>query len=135
MSYEFFTPNPVLNAAGADVTTAWFGLTKCQICTVTLRISVSAATLQAAFRFRGTSNSTPDVGEPLLANVAALTPLPTGVTGPVAGVVTLNNPSIGISSATFFLPTGQIPKFLQLEYDFTSGGGTVAVQAFLAAWG
>jgi hypothetical protein len=125
----------MLSASGADLLSAWVNLTKCQVVNITLRISVSAATLQAALRFRGTANPNQDAVEPLLANVAALTALPTGVTGPTAGVVTLNNPGVGVSSATFYLPSGQIPKFLQLEYDFTSGGGTVAVQAFLAAWG
>lgn len=121
----------ILSAASASAKSPWFELTDFGQFSVTVRASVTAATLQGTLTLRGTNNSPQDAAEAALTNGTVITALPTGVTH-AAGVITLNNPSIGASSVT--IAFAQLPQFILADYVFTSGGGTVLLTVQAAGW-
>lgn len=106
----------------------------CDEASVSVSVTVTAATLQGTLIIGGTNDDTRAWdGAGVLPALTSGTNsvLPTGITYS-AGVFTLNNPSIGTSE--FVVTFASFPKYIRPSWVFTSGGGTVSVSATVAAW-
>ena len=119
---------------GASVTTLpvnWQQTARCMIQSLTVRVVVSAATLQATVTLKASDFDTKTGSEATFTGFTVASALPTGVTYS-NGVITINNASIGTSEVV--LTSQAVPRWVGAIYTYTSGGGTVAVNACLSGW-
>lgn len=123
----------MLVASTTDVTGSAIQVSNCQTVSVTVRASVTAATLSATVAIGGT-NADPEASSfPALVTGKLVTALPSGVTFDAAtGVLTFATAAIGVHEIT--IAYTEFPKWVRAAYDYTSGGGTVDVQIVLGAW-
>lgn len=123
----------MLAASTADVTGSAIQVSNCQAVSVTVRASVSAATLAATVAIGGTNADPTASSFPALTTGKLVTPLPTGITfTPATGVLAFATAAIGIHEVT--IAYTEFPKWIRAAYDYTSGGGDVDVQVTLGAW-
>ena len=110
----------------------------CDELSVSFTVSVSAGTLQATFALTGTDDDSRafDYGAVLPAlTTGTISVLPSGVTySSTTGLVTFNNPSAGTIEVVITYGSSNFTKYVRPLWTYTSGGGTVAVQATIAAW-
>lgn len=125
----------VLNAGAGDANSDWQELTgfRASTFTATITLTVSAATLQGVLRVRGTNNFPQNAvaTEPLMA-AGTLVSAADAAMAHAAGVITVNNPSIGTHIIVLTWPA--LPQWQMWEWDFTGGGGTVALAVRTAGW-
>jgi hypothetical protein len=137
-----YSQNLFAGASGsADITPPFIETTFLERWTGSLVLTVSAATLQGALRFWG-SDMPSAIGQLSAADQAvmnaagfltATSALSAGITL-ATGAFTFNNPAIA-TYAIHFTFAAPLPLALRPEYDFTSGGGTVAIALNLNAYG
>jgi hypothetical protein len=100
-------------------------------------VSVTAATLQATLALTGTNDNVRafDTSQvlPALTSGVLITAVPGTVTLAATGLLTFNNLGIGTQDVTIAF-TGGFTKWIRPVWTFTSGGGTVSVQATVCAW-
>jgi len=130
-AFDSGNSNMLIAAGTASANGDWLHIARSDFFSVTLRVTVSAATLQATFKLLGTDFGTKSGSEATLSNFTLASVLPTGVTYS-AGVVTFNNPAI--STIEVVLTSLGAPRFLRGAWTYTSGGGTVAADAALSCW-
>lgn len=107
----------------------------CDECSVSVSVTVTAATLQGTMIIAGTNDDAR--ASDGVVTLPALTSgtnsvLPSGITFS-GGTFTFNNPGIGTSEFVVTFAT-TFPKYLRPSWVFTSGGGTVSVSATVCAW-
>jgi hypothetical protein len=132
---DIFKSQPVLAGSDADVSGLTVQVSNCDKLTLTITLSVTAATLQATIALTGTSDPVtalePTSTLPVLTTGALITAAPSGITF-ASNAITLNNPAIGTYEVT--IAYSSFPAWVRAVYDYTSGGGTVDVRATLGAW-
>lgn len=134
MSRERAYSETILAAGAADANSPWRELTGFSSYSWTIRLTVTAATLQGTIKIHGTNNAPPDTtiaNEPLLVNGTLLSPADAAMAH-AAGVITINNPSIGTHTIVLTFPA--FPQFVMAEWDYTTGGGTVDLQVRTSGW-
>lgn len=126
-----------LVASTANLNGQTVELSSCSKMSLTVLVSVSAATLSATVQVTGTNDDAraSDLSSvlPTLNNGVVITggALPGTVTY-TNGVLAFANLAIGTYEVTIDYPT--FPKWARVVYTYTSGGGTVDLRATLAVW-
>jgi hypothetical protein len=132
---DIFKNQTVLGASNADASGITVQVSNCDKLTLTVALSVTAATLQGTITLKGTSDPVtaldPTSTLPVLTTGALITAAPSGITF-ASNAITLNNPAIGTYEVT--VAYSSFPAWVRPVYDYTSGGGTVDVRATLGAW-
>jgi len=135
MATEIFKSQPILAGSNADTAGLTVQVSNCDKLTLTLALSVTAATLQGTVTLNGTSDPVtaldPTSALPVLTTGALITAAPSGITF-ASNAITLNNPAIGTYEVT--VAYSSFPAWVRAVYDFTSGGGTVDLRATIGAW-
>lgn len=121
----------MLSAASVDAAGDFIELTGLNMFTATVTVTASAASLVGTLRFRGTNNVPQGAAEPILSTPIAISVLPANVTL-TAGALAFASPTAATHIITLAFP--QLPQFVQADWDFTSGGGTVAIAVQGAGW-
>jgi hypothetical protein len=122
----------LLSAAGTSgVAVAWHQSARCLVQSLTVRMTVSAATLQATLTLKATDFDTKSGAEAVFTGFSVVSALPTGVTY-ANGVLTINN--VGVGTAEVVFTAVAVPRWIGAVWAYTSGGGTVAVDACLSGW-
>lgn len=128
----------LLGAGSADASGYTVQVSQCNKLTMSVFVTVTAATLVGTVALTGTNDDaraldiTP-LSLPTLATGKELSVLPTGFTfTPTTGLLAVSSPAIGTYEV--ILSYSDFPKWIRPVYDFTSGGGTVSVSATVSAW-
>lgn len=126
---------PALVASAASAVGQTIQVSNCDKLTLTVTLSVSAATLQGTLTLNGTSDPMtaldPGSALPVLTTGAFITTAPSGITF-ASNAVTFNNPAIGTYEVT--VSYSSFPAWVRPAFAYTSGGGTVDLRATLGAW-
>lgn len=124
------------SASNANVTGQTIELSSCSALSLTVLVSVSAATLVGSVQLTATNDDARayDLTStlPALTNGVAITPLPANITLEATGLLTFASPAIGTHEITIAYPA--FPKWVRPRYVFGSGGGTVDARVTVAAW-
>ena len=133
MSYFADKTETLIAAGSASSSGRYTQISSCDMLTMTVVLSVSAATLQGTIAL-GCTNDDPEVSAfPAMTGGTAITAMPTGFTySSSTGLITLNNPSVGISEMT--VSYTQFTKWIRASYTYTSGGGSVDLKVITSAW-
>jgi hypothetical protein len=124
----------ILVATSASLKSDWFENTQFNQMSLTVRATSSAASLVGVLTLRGTNNFPQDTTEPELITGVALTKSPAGVTYSAAnGTITYASPAA--SPVTITIAYAQMPQFVQADWVYTSGGGTVTLIVTASGWG
>lgn len=128
---DFGNANLLSAASTASVPVSWHQTARCVVQSLTVRIAVSAATLQATLTLKATDFDVKSGSEATFTGFTVASALPTGVTYS-NGVITINNASVGTSEVVFTAVA--VPRWVGAVYTYTTGGGTVQVDAALSGW-
>lgn len=105
-------------------------------CTMGVVVTVTAATLQATLALTGTDDDSRafDTGAilPALTSGTLISVVPGTVTLAGTGLLTFNN--LGIGTQEVLITYSALTKWVRPVWTFTSGGGSVSVNATVAAW-
>lgn len=124
----------ILVATSASLKSDWFENTQFNQMSLTVRATSSAASLVGTLTLRGTNNFPQDTTEPELVTGVALTKAPAGVTYTAAnGAIVYASPAA--SPVTITIAYAQMPQFVQADWVYTSGGGTVTLIVTASGWG
>lgn len=133
---DFLVTEPALLATGATQIGRSIKVANCDKVTLSVTVTVTAATLQATLSLTGTSDNERALDTtavlPVLTTGTLITAVPGTVTLPGTGLLTFNN--LGIGTQEIIISYSAFPKWVRPIWTFTSGGGTVAVSATIAAW-
>ena len=136
---DIFKNQPILSASTASVVGSPVQVSMTAALSVTVIVSVSAATLDADVVFTGTNDSAR-----ALDLTSTLPPLTTGtvITSPVpnpsvtytaaTGVLSFANLAIGTYEVTVAFTSW--PTWFRAQYDYSTGGGSVDLRVVLGAW-
>lgn len=123
----------ILLAGAAVGKSDWFELTQFGQCSLTIRAAYSATTLVGTLFLRGTNNVPQDTTEPELITGVQLTKSIAGVTYTAAnGAIVYASPTGSLASIT--IAYAQLPQFIQADWAYGSGGGTVVLAVNAAGW-
>lgn len=127
---------PALNASSATQIGRTIKLSNCDKVTLSVTVTVTAATLQATLALTGTNDearaadgvtSLPAIRGALISDVPLTVTYST-----TTGLLTFNNLDIGTQEVV--LSFANFPRWARPVWTFTSGGGTVAVSAYVGGW-
>lgn len=126
----------LLAGSNVDLVGSAIEVSNCAALSVTVRLNVTAATLAATVAIGGTNLDpfgTPAPSFPALLTGKVIAGGSTEVDfEPTTGVLTIASPAIGTHEVTIAFT--EFPKWVRAAYDYTSGGGTVDMLVWLAAW-
>jgi hypothetical protein len=122
----------ILQAGAVSQKSDWIELTGFSQYTWTVRVSVTAATLAGTLNIRGTNNTPQDAVEPILITPGLMTALPANITYASPGAIVFASPAIATHEISLNFPS--FPQFVQADWVFTSGGGTVDLRVRTAGW-
>lgn len=107
-------------------------ITKLRQFSMSLNVTVTAPTLQATFALRGSDFDTLGTDAVIISGTP-VSALPGTITyDATTGVLTLNNPAAG--THTWLVSWWFLPKWIQPDWTYISGGGDVAVSCMFSGW-
>lgn len=127
---------PLLTGASATQIGRTVRLANCDKVTLSVVVTVTAATLQATLGFAGTNDEARAADGvsaiPTISSAALISVVPGTVTLPATGLLTFNN--LGIGTQEVVINYTNFPRYARPVWTFTSGGGTVSVSVSVGAW-